>query len=401
MNSMPMKIVHIAGCTDVKQAAATVAALVRLGRAVELEATGQAAACTALQAITQANRWLAPAGLHFAVSPRYERLVRIDGTQVAIRMPIAARPDRAAAAIEPKGAGETELLLVSATSDPGRVAGAIAGSLKAGARPVLQAIGQDATYAAVKALVVAGRYLAEVNTALEAVPEIAGIELQGAVRQAVRMRIAALPAAAVPQGGREDAGRLLLVCAGSLPGDVCGALAGYVREGRRVELQALGPDAALLAVRILATAAGFLAQAGISIATAPYLAELTIDGAPEAALRFPVTACPAAGDGEAEAPAASSSPIRAAASSAPPAVAGAIAHRIRDGERVEVRAFGAQAVCVALHAIVTARRYLANQGIAIATAPGWATETRDGVEVSSLRFPITAWSAAQDAGADD
>ena len=179
------------------------------------------------------------------------------------------------------------------------------------------------------------------------------------------------------------------------------AIAGHVRDGRRVELQALGPDAALLAVRALIAAARHLAEDGIGIATAPYAAELQLHRAQKTALRLPVTACPVTAVDRRETPVAAPQPIRAAASSAPSAVAGAIANRIRAGERVEVRASGAEAVCIALRAIVTARRYLAGDAIAIATAPGCVTETRDGAAVSALCFPIVPWSAAQDARADD
>jgi len=288
------------------------------------------------------------------------------------------------------------------TSDPGHVAGAIAGCIRGDACPVLQAIGPEATYAAIKALAIAGRYLAEEAMTLAAEPQPVDVELQGAVKQAVRMRITAHPApAGAPSHSAAGEQQLLLVAAGSLPGDVCGAIAGHVRDGRRVELQALGPDAALLAVRALIAAAGHLAENGIGIATAPYTAEVQLHRAQKTTLRLPVTACPVAANNRRETPAAAPQPIRAAASSAPSAVAGAIANRIRAGERVEVRAASAEAVCVALRAIVTARRYLAGDAIAIATIPGSVTETRDGAAVSALCFPIVPWSAAQDARADD
>jgi stage V sporulation protein SpoVS len=398
-----MKIVHIAGHTDTGLVAATVAALVRAGEPVELQAMGPAAAGNALHAVVQANRWLGPAGLRLAVSARYERLAINGSPQTAIRMPVAARPGQADSTEATAAAAEVaNLLLVSATSDPGHVAGAMAGCVRGDACPVLQAIGTEATYAAVKALAIAGRYLADEGLALAAEPQLVDVELQGAVKQAVRLRITAhhAPAGARPNRAAGEQ-QLLLVAAGSLPGDVCGAIAGHVRDGRRVELQALGPDAALLAVRALIAAAGHLAGDGIGIATAPYAVELQFHRAQKTALRLPVTACPVTADDRREMPATAPQPIRAAASSAPSAVAGAIANRIRAGERVEVRATGAEAVCIALRAIVTARRYLAGDAIAIATIPGSVTETRAGAAVSALCFPIVPWSAAQDARADD
>lgn len=398
-----MKVIHIAGHTDTGLVTATVAALVHAGEPVELQAMGPAAAGNALRAVMQADRWLGPAGLRLAVSARYERLAINGSPQTAIRMPVAARPGRAESTdVTADDAGKTDLLLVSATSDPGRVAGAIAGCVRDDACPVLQAIGPEATYAAIKALAIAGRYLADEKMALEAGLHLVDIELQGAVHQAVRMRITARVAAAgAPPHSATDEQQILLAGAGSLAGDLCGAIAGHVRDGRRVELQAQGPDAALLALRALVAAAGHLAGDGIGIATAPYAVELQFHRAQKTALRLPVTACPVTADDRREMPATAPQPIRAAASSAPSAVAGAIANRIRAGERVEVRATGAEAVCIALRAIVTARRYLAGDAIAIATAPGSVTETRDGAEVTALRFPITAWSAAHDAGADD
>ncbi len=173
-----MKIIHIAGHTDTDLVAATVAALARAVEPVELQAMGPAAAGNALHAVMQANRGPGPAGLRLSVSARYERLVINGSPQTAIRLPVIARPGEAEIPDTiGDDAGEPTCCSSPRTRPRPRGrrdAGCIGGRLPgpAGHRP-------EATYAAIKALAIAGRYLAEEAMTLAAEPQPVDVELQG------------------------------------------------------------------------------------------------------------------------------------------------------------------------------------------------------------------------------
>lgn len=115
---------------------------------------------------------------------------------------------------------------------------ASAGSIRGGRQPAPQAVDADATYAAVKALAIAQRYLAPEGFAIAAAPHYRDVETDGEQRRAVRFPVTVLTDTAMPVQAaspapepRDAAQHILLVSAHSLPGDVCGAIAGHVRNG--------------------------------------------------------------------------------------------------------------------------------------------------------------------------
>ncbi len=59
---------------------------------------------------------------------------------------------------------------------------------------------------------------------------------------------------------------------------VAGAIAGLLREGQSVELQAIGAGAVNQAVKAVAIARGFVAPQGIDISCIPAFTDLIIDG---------------------------------------------------------------------------------------------------------------------------
>ena len=80
-----------------------------------------------------------------------------------------------------------DTIKVSATSRTAAVAGAIAGIIRAHKHAEVQAIGAGAVNQAVKALVLATRYLKEDGINITCVPEYANISINDQVRTAIKL----------------------------------------------------------------------------------------------------------------------------------------------------------------------------------------------------------------------
>src|SRR5918998_2208013 len=85
----------------------------------------------------------------------------------------------------------TEVLKVRATTRPTAAAGAVAGILREGGSPELQAIGAAAVNQAVKAVIIARAYLVQDGLDLCCVPGFADVSIAGEERTAVRLRVEA------------------------------------------------------------------------------------------------------------------------------------------------------------------------------------------------------------------
>ena len=83
-------------------------------------------------------------------------------------------------------------------------------------------------------------------------------------------------------------GNCLKVSPKSSPASVAGAIAGMVKDGVEVELQAVGAGAVNQAVKAIAISRGFLSPVGIEIACVPSFADIVIDGEYRTAIRFAV-----------------------------------------------------------------------------------------------------------------
>ncbi len=81
---------------------------------------------------------------------------------------------------------------------------------------------------------------------------------------------------------------LLKVAAGSRSTAVAGAIAGMVRDGRPVTLQAIGAAAVNQAVKAIGIARGYLVDDGIDIACVPSFCDLEVEGSERTALRLEV-----------------------------------------------------------------------------------------------------------------
>ena len=80
----------------------------------------------------------------------------------------------------------------------------------------------------------------------------------------------------------------LRVSSRSSPASVAGAIAGMIKDGVHVELQAVGAGAVNQVVKAIAISRGFLSPVGIEIVCIPSFADIVIDGEYRTAIRFTV-----------------------------------------------------------------------------------------------------------------
>lgn len=81
------------------------------------------------------------------------------------------------------------IIRVAASSRTAAVAGAIAGSYRDHGVVEIQAIGASAVNQAIKAIVIAKGYLAEEDKEILFIPSMVEVEIEGAVRTAVRLTV--------------------------------------------------------------------------------------------------------------------------------------------------------------------------------------------------------------------
>ncbi len=82
----------------------------------------------------------------------------------------------------------------------------------------------------------------------------------------------------------------LKVSSKSSPASVAGAIAGMIKDGAPVELQAVGAGAVNQAVKAIAISRGFLSPIGIEISCVPSFTDIVIDGDYRTAIRFAIIA---------------------------------------------------------------------------------------------------------------
>ena len=79
---------------------------------------------------------------------------------------------------------------------------------------------------------------------------------------------------------------VLKVSSRSNPNAVAGAMAGVIRQAGTVEVQIVGAGALNQAIKALAIARGYVAEAGIDLVCAPTFADIEIDGERRTAIRL-------------------------------------------------------------------------------------------------------------------
>ena len=92
------------------------------------------------------------------------------------------------------------------------------------------------------------------------------------------------------QGNEQSGLNCLKVSSKSSPASVAGAIAGMVKDGVPVEMQAVGAGAVNQAVKAIAISRGFLSPVGIEIACIPSFADIIIDGEYRTAIHFSIRA---------------------------------------------------------------------------------------------------------------
>jgi len=81
---------------------------------------------------------------------------------------------------------------------------------------------------------------------------------------------------------------VLKVSSKSEPGKLAGAIAGYIRENKKIEIQAVGAGALNQAIKGIAIAKGFLAPTGKEILCDPYFEDVVIEDQEKTAIKIKV-----------------------------------------------------------------------------------------------------------------
>lgn len=79
---------------------------------------------------------------------------------------------------------------------------------------------------------------------------------------------------------------VLKVSAKSSPNSVAGALAGFIREHGRAEIQAIGAGAINQSVKAVAIARGFVAPSGLDLICIPAFTDIMIDNEERTAIKI-------------------------------------------------------------------------------------------------------------------
>lgn len=79
---------------------------------------------------------------------------------------------------------------------------------------------------------------------------------------------------------------VLKVSSKSVPNSVAGAIAGVIREQKKVEIQSIGAGAANQALKAIAIARGYLAPSGIDLVCVPSFYNVVINGENKTAIKL-------------------------------------------------------------------------------------------------------------------
>ncbi len=79
---------------------------------------------------------------------------------------------------------------------------------------------------------------------------------------------------------------ILKVSSRSSPNNVAGAIAGVIRDNKKVEIQAVGAGAVNQAVKSVVIARGYLAPIGVELVCLPAFTSVQIDGEDRTAIKL-------------------------------------------------------------------------------------------------------------------
>lgn len=79
---------------------------------------------------------------------------------------------------------------------------------------------------------------------------------------------------------------VLKISSKSNPNDVAGAIVATLKEGEKVEIQAIGAGAVNQAVKSIAVARGYVAAGGINLICVPAFCEVEVENEPRTGMKF-------------------------------------------------------------------------------------------------------------------
>jgi len=188
-----------------------------------------------------------------------------------------------------------------------------------------------------------------------------------------------------PRNKRSDSARLLHVSGQSPVKQVAGAISWISRAGECPRLLATLAPAINQAAKAVAIARKFLEEDKIDIACYPMFTpgRRRQDESFTFLLRKSTMRAVVLDDGTQE--------LKVSKQSNPGTVAGAIAARVREGQRVVLSSIGPLSVSKAISSIAIARQYLADDGVDISFRPSFLNiEFEDGRRSSCLQFQLLA-----------
>ena len=163
---------------------------------------------------------------------------------------------------------------------------------------------------------------------------------------------------------------------------IAGAIAHVSREGLPPVLLATGPACLNTAAKAIAIARSYIADEGVFDLRAQPEFESDTSGGCTIVLTKADTLPMMAGSVE-------DTDLMVKPTSDPKKVAGAIAGRVRDGQKVSLIAYGAESVFYVIKSVAFARRYLYEEGVDLIFAPRFVTlELRDEAQRQALKFAV-------------
>jgi len=180
----------------------------------------------------------------------------------------------------------------------------------------------------------------------------------------------------------DDPSRVLKISSGSNPKTVAGAISHISRQGECPSMLATGASSINQAIKAVAIARGYLDENKIELTCYP---DFRTDKRTGLSLILTKSIRrPSPPDKDVQ-------QLKVSKGSNPSNVAGAIANKLRDGQRVWVLAIGADSVTHAVKAISIGRKYLEADGLDISFRPEFTrVKFDDGRDCSALKLIVLA-----------
>jgi stage V sporulation protein S len=165
---------------------------------------------------------------------------------------------------------------------------------------------------------------------------------------------------------------------------VAGAISHTTRSGECPTLMATGTESINQAIKAICVARQYLTENKLDLAIQPIFRNQE-----KGAVTFNLSKVQARSK-KGDAPDDETSQLRVARQSEPNSTAGAIANKVRSGDRVIIQAIGASAVSVAVRSVALARRYLEADAIDLSFRPEFIHVKLDEGDRSAIKFSILA-----------